>query len=1167
MKPIALKLSGLHSFREEQEVDFVRLCEGGVFGIFGPTGSGKSTLLDAVTLALYGKVERAANNTQGIMNHAEKQLSVSFCFELQEGERRRRYRVERVFKRAGEHGVRTDTCRLLEATDQGWKVIADAVGEVNAKVEALLGLTHADFTRAVVLPQGKFAEFLTLKGSERREMLQRIFDLERYGDALRMKLARRMQETEARLQAITAEQAGLGDASAEALQAAEEQMKRSEAELARAQRRLAAVEQELEQARRLWEWQQERRALQQQWQRLAEQDAEMEQLATLVARAKEAERLLPYAESLQKAQAAVRRGQQHRDAAEQVMHRTEERQAAAVAAYEAAKAQRATEEPKWLARLEQLQQAHQLAERIAHMARELEALERRRGEVDAQKKDVAGRREELERRSKDLEARQQQRKAEWAQRLVSADERRMIVQAYREKEDIDQWVRRVQEEQEELQGKQRELSAWRQRQTELFRQGQQVHQAAMALLSALRERLAVVVQLQEQVTGWLSAHEALRDERQAALEAARVRRLAHVLAQELQEGQPCPVCGATEHPAPAKEAADETTRQLERQLKQLQQLLQEGETLRYRLDEISRSWRPLIDRLTAELPSMAEAAGDGPAVPEPEDVPEYGLSRQDVPAQEPAATRDLSDAAGGVETSVLRHGQAVVAQLERQLADSAKQVETVVRQIRTAMRRQEEVAVRLQHAEAECQKQAEKVKGLKRQVVARRQAWTSAYPDFTLDDIAARHARLEAMDREAEALRKELEHIDRQRDELGRALEKLKDEEHRLALEWTALDGQIREKRHGWAAAQDELSAKTGGRPLEAVLQHVQQQLNRLRQREQETARERDAAMAAYQQAVQQAAVARQSLTEAEERLKTAKGQWEAQVERLSRNATTSGWTDLFQPEKVPEAILAQEELARYEEKLEQHRVEKQNVAVRLQEVQRRLDGNSLSEEAWVTVNRRHQEAQADVNRWLEARGAAVEAWKTLQEKHRRYAELERQKKEWASLHEKYHRLQQVFRGNVFVEFLAEKHLQRISRDASQRLKSLTRGRYALEIDSGGGFLIRDDANGGVKRPVSSLSGGETFLTSLALALSLSASIQLRGRHPLQFFFLDEGFGMLDQELLDTVVTALERLHGSHMAIGVISHVPELQARLPRRLLVEPAEPGGRGSRVRLDVL
>lgn len=86
----------------------------------------------------------------------------------------------------------------------------------------------------------------------------------------------------------------------------------------------------------------------------------------------------------------------------------------------------------------------------------------------------------------------------------------------------------------------------------------------------------------------------------------------------------------------------------------------------------------------------------------------------------------------------------------------------------------------------------------------------------------------------------------------------------------------------------------------------------------------------------------------------------------------------------------------------------------------------------------------------------------------------------------------------------------------------LTRQRYAIEVDSEGGFVMRDDANGGVRRPVSSLSGGETFLTSLSLALALSAQIQLRGEYPLQFFFLDEGFGTLDQDLLDTVVTALE---------------------------------------------
>lgn len=87
MKPILLTIKGLHSFREEQTIDFAGLSGAGVFGIFGPTGSGKSSILDAMTLALYGKVERAANNTHGILNHAEDQLAVSFTFALQSGHR------------------------------------------------------------------------------------------------------------------------------------------------------------------------------------------------------------------------------------------------------------------------------------------------------------------------------------------------------------------------------------------------------------------------------------------------------------------------------------------------------------------------------------------------------------------------------------------------------------------------------------------------------------------------------------------------------------------------------------------------------------------------------------------------------------------------------------------------------------------------------------------------------------------------------------------------------------------------------------------------------------------------------------------------------------------------------------------------------------------------
>ena len=144
MKPILLTIKGLHSFREEQTIDFAGLSGAGVFGIFGPTGSGKSSILDAMTLALYGKVERAANNTHGILNHAEDQLAVSFTFALQSGHRVS-YKVERVFKRTDETKVKTALCRLIEIKDEQ-TVLADKANEVNKKVEELLGRPRSSST-------------------------------------------------------------------------------------------------------------------------------------------------------------------------------------------------------------------------------------------------------------------------------------------------------------------------------------------------------------------------------------------------------------------------------------------------------------------------------------------------------------------------------------------------------------------------------------------------------------------------------------------------------------------------------------------------------------------------------------------------------------------------------------------------------------------------------------------------------------------------------------------------------------------------------------------------------------------------------------------------------------------------------------------------------------
>lgn len=160
--------------------------------------------------------------------------------------------------------------------------------------------------------------------------------------------------------------------------------------------------------------------------------------------------------------------------------------------------------------------------------------------------------------------------------------------------------------------------------------------------------------------------------------------------------------------------------------------------------------------------------------------------------------------------------------------------------------------------------------------------------------------------------------------------------------------------------------------------------------------------------------------------------------------------------------------------------------------------------------------------------------------------------------------LKKLLEGKAFVQFIAEEKLASIARDASYHLMRMTKNRYALEIGDEGEFVLRDEGAGGMRRPISTLSGGETFLTSLSLALALSMEIQMRGGR-LEFFFLDEGFGTLDPELLEVVMDALERLRMDDFTIGVISHVPEIRVRMPRRLIITPAEPMGEGSTIRME--
>ena len=146
---------------------------------------------------------------------------------------------------------------------------------------------------------------------------------------------------------------------------------------------------------------------------------------------------------------------------------------------------------------------------------------------------------------------------------------------------------------------------------------------------------------------------------------------------------------------------------------------------------------------------------------------------------------------------------------------------------------------------------------------------------------------------------------------------------------------------------------------------------------------------------------------------------------------------------------------------------------------------------------------------------------------------------------ERWQRLQNTISANALRDFALEIMFRQMGSLANEQLKYLTSERYQLEVETIGDLSVIDRWNANQKRPVETLSGGESFLTSLALALALSELS--RGRSQLNSLFLDEGFGTLDSETLDTAIAALEGLRMQGRNIFLISHIRELTRRLPRQ--------------------
>jgi len=156
--------------------------------------------------------------------------------------------------------------------------------------------------------------------------------------------------------------------------------------------------------------------------------------------------------------------------------------------------------------------------------------------------------------------------------------------------------------------------------------------------------------------------------------------------------------------------------------------------------------------------------------------------------------------------------------------------------------------------------------------------------------------------------------------------------------------------------------------------------------------------------------------------------------------------------------------------------------------------------------------------------------------------------------------LAQMLRADRFQAYVQQEALAVLAADGSKRLEQLSGGRYRLQVDEKGQeFEVVDLWNADQSRSVRTLSGGETFLASLALSLALAESLPglaASRRVVLDSVFLDEGFGSLDAEALDRAADALDALRGENRMVCIVTHLQELAQRLPARVVVTKTESG-----------
>jgi exonuclease SbcC len=388
----------------------------------------------------------------------------------------------------------------------------------------------------------------------------------------------------------------------------------------------------------------------------------------------------------------------------------------------------------------------------------------------------------------------------------------------------------------------------------------------------------------------------------------------------------------------------------------------------------------------------------------------------------------------------------------------------------------------------------------------------------------------------------------------AKAVNELEKWEHTLLLAEKSHAAVLKEVR---ASSQDvehrqrnleEVKAKlhqlTEGKPYETLreaLQRDKRDLERQLKAAEESYQAADRGMIQAQEADKQARVAAESTRTTREQLEA---QWEQALQSVN-----------FSEESFREAQVTPAEQEKWKNAIANYERHNLELSTLIQEVNRSISDRTTSEEVLEQRRQAKYSADAKVQQASSQRAELSAEMKIALDRQQQAKQLIEQQLTLAKQEQIYHTLSRNLKSDEFQDYILE-HLQaELVACATERLKELTDSRYALRIQDGE-YWVEDNWNGGDIRRVRTLSGGETFATSLSMALALSEKLSMGVE--LGSLFLDEGFGTLDAETLESVTQILRSLGQQDRLIGVITHIRALAEQLPTQIKVHKSPEGSR---------